>query len=256
MHPIPARRSPANKRTPPAKQAPTPTTAEAPSNAYRRFTENASDFDTLIDLYEAMVTLWKETCEKPEPVPEGMEVLFRAAIVLMVSQWEAYVEDICSEGLDHLVRNVRDASSLPKEIKRQVAAEVKAAKDEIEVWKLADEGWRKFIQTRLGTMKETRDRSFNSPKSQNIADFFRKALGIEDVRKSWTFDGLAPQDASAWLDALIEVRGQIAHRGRIQERLDKETTAAHMAFLRKLVSKTGGCVNAHVRKATGKPLWK
>jgi hypothetical protein len=223
-----------------------------PSNAYKRFNENAGDFDTLVDLYNGMVTLFES---ENDPVPQGMDVLFRAAVVLMVSQWEAYVEDICSEGLHHLVQHVRDPTSLPKEIRKQVAVELRTSKDETEMWKLADDGWRTYLQGRLTAMKEARDRSFNTPKSHNTADFFRRTLGIEDICKSWTFDKLAPSEVCKKLDALIGVRGQIAHRGRISEKIDKDWIVDHMAFLRKVVSKTGGAVNTHVKKASGKLLW-
>src|SRR5437867_8740204 len=62
-----------------------------------------------------------------EPLPEAHEVLFRSAVVLMVSHWEAYIEDICSEALDHLIQYTTDPAKLPKEIKKQVADEIKSS---------------------------------------------------------------------------------------------------------------------------------
>ena len=66
---------------------------------------------------------------------------------------------------------------------------------------------------------------------------------------------MTPEEASKKLDSLIEVRGQIAHRGRVTQSLDEKWVTEHVEFLRKIASKTGGAINAHVRQATGKALW-
>lgn len=223
-----------------------------PSNARKRFDESATDIDNLIDTYRAMVALWEED---KEPVPEGFEVLFRSAVVLMVSHWEAYVEDICHEALEHLVLYTREASKLPKEIKKQVASAVKGAENEIEVWKLADNGWKDYLKERMAGLKEARDRSFNSPKAQQTSDFVKKSLGIEDIQNSWRFDDIEPKVVARKLDTLIEIRGEIAHRGRVKQKLDQYFVSEHISFLRKLVSKTGDRINSHLKKATGKSLW-
>lgn len=173
----------------------------------------------------------------------------------MVSHWEAYVEDICSEALDHLVQHASDATKLPKEIKKQVADEIKEEKNEIWMWQLADSGWRQYLKDRLPGLRLARERSFNTPKAQNTAEFVRRVLGIADIRTSWEFEGFTPEVASKKLDALVEVRGQIAHRGKVRLQLDEKWVKEHVAFLQKVVSKTGGQINAHAKKVTGKPLW-
>lgn len=224
-----------------------------PSQARRKFDENASDVANLILVYEAMELLWKD---EPEEFPEGAEVLFRSAAVLLVSHWEAYIEDICGEALEHLVKNAKDSSRLPKAIKQQVAAEVNGAKDTLEMWKLADEGWRNYLRCRLTAMKEGRDRGFNTPKAEPTKTFIKNTVGIEDITKKWDFDGMDSSLSARKLDALISLRGEIAHRGRIKERLNKDYIADHLEFLKRLVARTGGEINAHLRKHTGKSLWK
>ena len=222
-----------------------------PSTAYKRFNDNAGDVDHLVDLYAPMVELYKDGSED---VPD-YEVLFRSSVVLMVSHWEAYVEDICSEALEHLIRYTTDPGKLPKEIKKQVADELKKAKDEIEIWKLANDGWKTYVRGRMAAFKEARDRSFNTPRSENTADFIRRVLGIEDIRTAWAFDSKSSEQASRQLDALVTIRGEIAHRGRLQQKLDAAFVTDHTAFLRKLVSKTGGKINTHVKQVTGTALF-
>lgn len=225
-----------------------------PSKAFKRFS-TLSDCDVLLDMHDGLVALVAADEGDHDPIPEGLDVLFRAAVVMMVSQWEAYIEDICSEGLNHLVEHVPDASSLPKEIRKLIAAELKEDRNEIAVWALAGDGWRRYLQSRLAMLKVGRDRSFNTPKAQNTAEFVRRALGIADIRAAWAFDGLQPAAVAKRLDMLVEVRGQIAHRGSIEQHIDREWVLDQMAFLRKVVAKTGGRINSHVKRVTGKPLW-
>ncbi len=224
-----------------------------PSKAWEKFRENAEDLDQLIDLYNGMETLYADA---GDPVPEGMEVLFRSAVVLMVSHWEAYIEDITSEALDHLVSKTKEATSLPKEIKKQVALELKAASNEIEIWKIADGGWKSYIKGRLKNFKEARDKNFNTPKALKTQEFIKIALGLENICRAWSTDEMTEAEAKKKLDTLIETRGQIAHRGRLDEKLDKAWIEEHIDFLRKLASKTGGEINTHVRKITGSGLWE
>ena len=78
---------------------------------------------------------------------------------------------------------------LPKEIKKQVADEIKSSKNAIEVWELADAGWRVYIRNRMAAFKQARDRSFNTPRAVNTAEFMRRTVGIEDIKTAWSFDG-------------------------------------------------------------------
>lgn len=223
------------------------------SNARKNFDESAKDVHQLLGVSRMAKMLWKDD---PEDFPTGLDVLLRSAVVLMVSSWEAYIEDICSEALEHLVTHATDASALPKSVKQQIAFELKSSKNESDIWKIADGGWKELLRSRLASMKEGRDRGFNSPKSQQTSDFFKNAIGIDDIQKSWTIDLLEPKDSSRKLDALVALRGEIAHRGRIKEKLDIEFVSNHLKFLKKLASKTDEAISSHLKKATKKSLWQ
>ena len=47
----------------------------------------------------------------------------------MVSHWEAYIEDITSEAIAHIVNKTKDSSTLPKELKKQIATGIKEFKE-------------------------------------------------------------------------------------------------------------------------------
>ena len=92
------------------------------SNSWKKFDENFEDIERLVALGDTRSYIDKESGEDSDKddLDKDIDVLYRAAVVLMVSHWEAYVEDICSEALSVLVENVNKSDNLPKE-KKQVA---------------------------------------------------------------------------------------------------------------------------------------
>lgn len=222
------------------------------SNAWKKFNENAEDVDNLIDIYKGLVTVYNETGGGE---PDGAGVLFKSAIVLLVSNWEAYIEDITSEALEHIVRESKNSSGIPKEIKKKIRSAILAEKNEIEMWNLADDGWRDYLLKRLSHYKSERNKNFNSPKSTKTIEFIRDNLGIDDISTYWIPDKNHPEDIKKELDKFIEVRGSIAHRGKIQVTIDLAYVKKHLKLIRYIASITGGKISTHVKRITGKALW-
>ncbi|WP_131812631.1 HEPN domain-containing protein [Mycolicibacterium peregrinum] len=79
----------------------------------------------------------------------GVEVLNKAAVVLITAIWEAYCEDIAAEGLRSIVENAPSAVKLPKELQKTVASELKKEDHDLAIWNLAGEGWRQVLRDRL-----------------------------------------------------------------------------------------------------------
>lgn len=245
------------------------------SKARVRFDEQFADVYTLIQLHDNLLVrikkiedtindyenigraLRKPNKEIDENISDGIDVLNRSAIVLMVSLWEAYIEDICSEALAHIVKNVRNPVKLPKEIKKQVAKEIKEEKNEIQMWLLAEDGWRKYVQERLIKYKEIRDKNFTSPKSTPTEIFIYNVLGLENITSKWDFKeiNLTPKKCIEKLDKLVVTRGEIAHRGVVKETITKDWLLDNVKFLQKIVGRTGGEINTHIKKITGEPLF-
>jgi hypothetical protein len=185
----------------------------------------------------------------------GLEVLNKSAIVLITAYWEAYCEDIAAEGLGHIVRNARSSDVLPKELKKLLAKELKSHAHELEVWKIADKGWKKQLTDRLESLKQKRNWDLNTPKTEEINKLFLHALGIRDISKSWEWPGMSTAVASKKLDKYVSLRGAIAHRGRGSASVKKSDVVDYFEFIKRLAAKTGGAVNKHVKAATGKALW-
>jgi hypothetical protein len=220
-----------------------------PSNARKAFDENLKDIDALLKLH----------AEKGGASPGrryGLEVLNKTAVVLLTSFWEAYCEDIAEEALECIVTHAPSSDVLPKEIKKLIAVRLKADANELAVWNISDNKWRQLLKDNLASLQEARNRRLNTPKAKNIDELFKSAIGLAKVSSGWKWANKLPADkAAAKLDKFVELRGEIAHRGKAKISVKKAQVVDYLEFIRNVAAKTGGSVNAHVKKITGQTLW-
>jgi hypothetical protein len=219
-----------------------------PSKARIAFDENAKDILRLLDIHG-------DIGGDAPGQRIGLEVLNKSAIVLITSVWEAYCEDLAAEALEHLVNNIQTGSALPKGLKNIMAKEIKADKNELAVWDLADNGWKTKAKSRLQSLTEERNRKLNTPKTTQISELFETALGLGGISASWKWKKMSISQAATKLDKFVTLRGAIAHRGAASSTVKKTEVTAYLNHVKRLVAKTGGKVNVFVKGATGKPLW-
>ncbi|MEW6615009.1 MAG: HEPN domain-containing protein [Thermodesulfobacteriota bacterium] len=220
-----------------------------PSKAYKAFNKNASDIQRLLDVHE-------EQSGTSPGRRYRLEVLNKSAIVLITSFWEAYCEDLAAEGLEHIVTHSTSSASLPKEIKQVVAKELRKDANELAVWSLCGDGWKQILRSNLQRLRDQRNKKLNTPKTENIDELFYNALGIPHVSSSWRWaKKMTANRAREKLDKYVTLRGEIAHRGKAAKAVTKAQVQDYFEFIKKLASKTGGTVNTHVGKITGKHLW-
>ena len=180
----------------------------------------------------------------------------KSAIVLITAYWEAYCEDIAAEGLEHIVKYSNSAEALPKELKKEIAKVINENRNELELWKIADDGWRTYLKDRLSELQARRNRRLNTPKSENIDELFRSAVGISKISSEWRWaKKMTAMRARRKLDKYVTLRGAIAHRGQYSESVKKAYVDDYFSFIKKLASKTGGAVNRHVESITERSLW-
>ncbi len=218
------------------------------SQARKAFDENAKDVKRLL-------TIHTDIGGDSPGKRYGLEVLNKSALVLITAIWEAYCEDIAAEAVQHLIQHVPNPDELPNELKKKVVAELKAEKHELEVWKLAGDGWRVILQARVKSLTAERNSKLNTPKSSQINDLFSAALGLSNVSDSWKWKKMSASTAAKKLDSYVTLRGAVAHRGAAATSIKKTDVTGFFSHVKRLVSRTGGRVNKHVKDATGKSLW-
>ena len=219
------------------------------SRARDAFNENCGDIDRLLEIHADI------TGEEPGRRWQQVESLHKAALVLLTAFWEAYCEDLAAEALAHLVRSAPDAGSLPRELQKLVAKELKTASHDLAIWQLADEGWRAVLSTRLQRLQEERNRRLNTPKTAQINELFESAVGIEGISRSWYWTNMKAKRAGEKLDFYVTLRGEIAHRGSAASSVTKPQVKFYYNHVRRLVARTEAHVAEVVTRVTGVPPW-
>ncbi|WP_157571497.1 HEPN domain-containing protein [Nocardioides alkalitolerans] len=218
------------------------------SKARKAFNTSCEDIDRLLEIHGSIAG------DQPGRKHQ-VEVLHKAAVVLLTAIWEAYCEDIAAEGLEFLVQKAPDAASLPKDLRKQVAKELDEDHDQLAMWRLAGDGWRPVLENRLTDLQTERNRRLNTPKTGQIDDLFSRALGISGMSQTWSWEGMSADRASKKLDDFVSLRGSIAHRGAAASAVHKKDVTDYYELVKHLVGKTGGKVKSDLKKATGEDLW-
>ena len=186
---------------------------------------------------------------------DNLEVLNKSGIVLTCSIWEAYVEDLIEEVVEHYVTHVADATALPTDVQERVAKELAAESDMTAMWKLAGDGWKTYLRDRLKAYAAQRNSGMNTPKAAPVDKLFLGAVGIAHVTSAWSWSNMQPPRAAEKLDALVTLRGDIAHRGTGARRVHKANVLDYGAHVQGLVMTTDKHVNAAVAAQIGVALF-
>jgi hypothetical protein len=218
------------------------------SRAEAFFAKNLGDIDELLQIHADI------TGESPGR-RRKLGPLRGLTIVLLTAFWEAFCEDLAAEALEHLVTHAPDHHALPAELRKQVARELEADKNALAVWQLADGGWRKVLTGRLDVMQEQRNRKLNNPKTQQINDLFREALGIEKISASWHWNTMDAPRAAEKLDEYVSIRHEVAHRGSSTDRIWKYDINDYYGHVWGLVERTAAEVGSVLAGATGVTPW-
>jgi RiboL-PSP-HEPN len=185
-----------------------------------------------------------------------LDVLNKGTIVLLSAIWEGFCEDITAEALLLLVDGAPDAGALPTPLQRIIARELKQSPHELAVWRLAGDGWRDVLHTRLSYLQKERNRRLNTPTSTNIDEFFKQALGIDEMSSNWATTRTSAKENASRLDTFIELRNAIAHRGLGDAVVHKTTVKNFNNHIQQLATLTESAVEQLVERSIGRHPWK
>ncbi|MEV4281482.1 HEPN domain-containing protein [Actinoplanes xinjiangensis] len=169
-----------------------------PSNATAVFEKLDQDVNILLELHSGSGVPGR---------PAGNNgPLLRSALVLLVTAWENYVEQVLIEAVDHVMPNIAADPALLSPYLRDAVA--KKAKDS--PWAVIGDGWLEVARKRLDYEID----AFNNAASKQVNELVKQVLGIEDILDSVSWQGVGPAKAQSDLTELVnDIRGEIVHKG-------------------------------------------
>jgi hypothetical protein len=155
----------------------------------------------------------EERARKRESLPNQLEALIRSALILSVTTWEAFIEDVLRSVFKHRLSVASNASEVENTFMAVASAwlnpEGKDRPKPAELMRWTGDGWKDVLTTRL----TEEIASLNTPNSQRIKKLSKRWLGW-DLTSCWQWGSVSAASACSQLDALISRRGDLVHRPR------------------------------------------
>ena len=149
----------------------------------------------------------------------GLGSLNRSVVVACVSAWEAYLESVVLEVLE---------SARPP--------------DAPGMWS----SWSASVRSAVGR--------FNNPTPDNVANLFRDALGLQNIRLSWEWRNCTAAQAEARLAEALRYRHEVAHGVNPRPTVHNNYSKRLPGFFRRLGECTDRAVAVHADIALGVAL--
>lgn len=147
----------------------------------------------------------------------GLGALNRAVVVMCVSAWESYIEEVVKECLMLL----------------------KPPAPPLGVWPSLNA----TVRSQVGR--------FNNPNVQHTKDLLRDCIGIEDISRFWSWQATPPQRARDRLEEAILFRHQIAHGMTPRPIIHNGYSARLPGFFRKLGQSTDATITSYLNTEFG-----
>lgn len=178
------------------------------SKAFQGFEYAIRDADELLGHFDAV---------NRKPPPDGAEVLKRAGLVMALTAWETYVEDLLLEIMQRKLGAVT-GSYVGDFVMRRLQQDLK---------------------------------QFHNPSSDKTKRIFVEYVGL-DVTLGWTWANYDPEKARAALNSWIGKRGDAVHRSRpigngvpTPHLVKREDLEKAIRFIKDLVKATDAYVEKH-----------
>lgn len=185
----------------------------------------------------------------------GIDILNKSAVVFVAAAWEAFVEDVATQAIDHIIAEAEEHHTVPLLVRKAVAKGLETHSNELEVWRLAGNGWRNVVLRYRDDVIRDEISTFNTPKPHNVNALFKKLIGIENISTNWSWPGMSHTSACTKLRKFIETRGAIAHRGELPQTVTKAYVERHRTFVNRLAVRTSNVVREEIRATVGTFPW-
>ncbi|MGQ0604862.1 MAG: HEPN domain-containing protein [Anaerolineales bacterium] len=190
----------------------------------------------LLNTYDDLVVDWSA---RRDP---NLEVLKRAGIILTVTAGETFIENILIAQFEARLGQALNPDTMRETFNfvAQTWLDTKPKPPDLDQW--AGEGWKKLMLARFMHDIE----GLNTPSNSNIRKLFARYLGI-DITSRWKWSRVSATQACQKLDRLIELRGNLAHKGK-DHLFDRKASVLRRQLTEAII------LVAHLADCTGKAL--
>jgi len=186
----------------------------------------------------------------------NVEVLNKSAVVLLVACWEAFVEDLASAAFESLLSDATSAEPFPARVLALASEGLRADKDARAVWRLSGHGWKQVLKDHKAAIIAQLVGRLNTPRPKQVDEIFERLIGLSSISSTWSWKGMANDQAVARLDRLVTLRGQIAHRVATSRAVRKEYVIRHIWFVARLSVISSNRTRDHVHSRIAKYPWE
>lgn len=214
-----------------------------------QFYRNLEEVDRLLDIHT-------QISGSGPGYKHNVQVLNKAALVLLVSCWEAYIEELAKNSFTEMLAAAGSPNVFPVHVLDLAAKEIK--KNNETLWGLHGSGWKEELKKHKEKIlgKYTEGASFNTPSAKNIDKLFSELIGFIGLSSNWYWPKMSTDSARSKLDWLISFRGEIAHKVATSSSAYKSHVHEYRDFLERLSVICNNRVVEFVKQQTGKQMWK
>jgi RiboL-PSP-HEPN len=149
----------------------------------------------------------------------GLGAINRACVVMCVSAWEAYAEELVKEAVEKM----------------------KPAAAPIGAWPA------------LNALARSKIGSFNNPNPEKVKSLFADSIGLDDITVDWYWRKCSQPQAVKYLQDILKLRHHIAHGVKPRPLVDNTYAEWLPDFFRRLGQKTDATVKIYLTTSLGLP---
>lgn len=186
----------------------------------------------------------------------NVAILNKSGIVLVVACWEAYIEDLATNGFTWLLANAATPTAFPTKVLTLASKEHREAADARRVWELAGDGWRTALERHRAVVLDRYVGKLNTPRPAQVDSLFGDLIGLAMVSSSWRWGGVPNEKIKDSLEELVTRRGEIAHRVKTSRAVLKREVKSATELVERLAIRTSNTVRQFLMtKVAGPEPW-
>ena len=185
----------------------------------------------------------------------NVQILNKSAIIMLISMWESYIEDLAEMAFDYLLNSAKLPEVIPSKVLTLASNKLKKDKNDKAVWKLAGDGWKNVLKTHREYVLDKYIGKLNTPRPKQIDSIYYELLGMQSLSSLWYWRSMSNTQAISALENLITLRGSIAHKLSTSKSVTKAHVHKSVTLVLRMAIISSNRVNKHLEKITGENPW-